>query len=190
MSQNQAPYSSRPSTSLKVRPFAPFAPRMICGCGLHSEWLRGRGPLRPEPLREALPRRRLVVQPSLFFRTVSHSAVRTSYSLNPTEPKGFACEKACVWPAVPLAIPALPPILRLARAGFFTRGNIHDRPAKPSIRCLRGNSGAARRLAPRIGHTYSPASASFVSRTARSSFHSGRFSSRTLPQPLGKMAQS
>src|SRR6266850_3129204 len=57
--------------------------------------------------------------PSLFFRTVSHSAVRTSHSPNPTEPKGFACEKACVWPAVPLAILAVPPILTLSPRRFL-----------------------------------------------------------------------
>src|SRR6266850_1394598 len=57
--------------------------------------------------------------PSLFFRTVSHSAVRTSNSPNPTEPKGFACEKACVWPAVPLAILAVPPILTLSPRRFL-----------------------------------------------------------------------
>ena len=57
--------------------------------------------------------------PSLFFRTVSHSAVRTSNSPNPTEPKGFACEKACVWPAVPLAILALPPYLALSPRRFL-----------------------------------------------------------------------
>jgi hypothetical protein len=127
---------------------------------------------------------------SLFFRTVSHSAVRTSNSPNPTEPKGFACEKACVWPAVPLAIPALPPILRLARAGFFARGNNHDHPAKLSIRCLRGNSGAAHPLVSRLGHSHSPASASLVSCATRGAFHRGRFSGRTLPRPLCKMARS
>jgi len=161
------------------------------GAGLHPQWLRGTRPLRPghfcrRPCRDGV----LLFDPSLFFRTVWHFAVRTSNSPNPTEPKGFACEKAGVWPAVPLAILTLPPILRLARADCCTRDNIHERTAKTSIRRCRGNSGAARRLAPRIGHTHSPASASFVSRTARSSFHSGGFSSRTLPRPLGKMAQS
>ncbi len=124
----------------------------------------------------------------LYFRTAPRAEVRTSNSPNPTEPTGFVSEKACVWPAVPLAILSLPPILRLAGAGFSAHGNIHDRPAKPAISRLRGNSGAARPRAPRIGRSHSPRSASLVSRVTRSSFYRGRFSSRTLPRRLGKMA--
>ena len=60
----------------------------------------------------------------LYFRTAAGAEVRTSNSPNPTEPTGFASEKACVWPAVPLAILSLPPILRLAGAGSCARGNI------------------------------------------------------------------
>jgi len=133
---------------------------------------------------------RVIVRPLPVLSYGLALAVRTSNSPNPTEPKGFACEKACVWPAVPLAIPALPPILRLARAGFFARGNNHDHPAKLSIRCLRGNSGAAHPLVSRLGHSHSPASASLVSCATRGAFHRGRFSGRTLPRPLRKMARS
>ncbi len=122
--------------------------------------------------------------PSLFFRTVPVTP-RISLNLKGLPAKRLASGPPYHWRSSPC-----PPILPLARAGFFTRGNIHDRPAKPSIRCLRGNSGAARRLAPRVGYTHSPASASLVPCAARSAFHRGRFSGRTLPRPLGKMAQS
>src|SRR6266851_1968564 len=85
---------------------------------LHPKWLPGARPLRPDTFAGARDGVSLF-NPSLFFRTVSHSAVRTSNSPNLTEPKGFACEKACVWPAVPLAILALPPYLALSPRRFL-----------------------------------------------------------------------
>ena len=125
----------------------------------------------------------------LFFRTVSHSAVRTSNSPNPIEPTGVGRKKARVWPVVPLAILFLPSTLRLARAASCPRGNIHERRAKPTASRL-PRSGAAHRFASRIGNFDSTALVRLVPRASRCSFYRSRLSSRTLPRRLGKMAKS
>src|SRR5258708_11724121 len=144
----------------------------------------------PEDFAAAFLLRRVLRVRPLFLRTVSRPAVRTSNCLNPTEAKGVARKRGVVWPAVPLAIFSLLSNLHLARAELFSRGDIHDRPAKPCIGCLRGNSGAARGLTSRVGHSHSPALARYVPRTSCVSLCRGWFSSRTLPRHLGKMADS
>jgi len=149
-------YSRRPSTP-QVRP---FAPRTFCGSLGAAD--------------------SVVVStlPVLFVR--SRTPWYVPVTPDPTEPKGFACEKACVWPAVPLAILAVPLTLTLSPRRFLARRT--SMTARPNHRSLPpGPSPEAQSASYAHVHSHSPGSAGFVSRAARSFFPQRPVSSRTFP---------
>jgi len=103
LSQNQAPHSSRPSTSGKARLCTRCTRRLCTRVVLHapigSGWFSGT---------TCLISWRCHLPQALFFRTGFERTRRTSNTSNRIEAAGFASKKEFRWPRVPL-LPSFPP---------------------------------------------------------------------------------
>jgi len=151
MPQKPSSYSSRTSTSLKVRPFAPET-------------------LLRRPWRDGVPLFEL--SPVLSYGLAP--VVRTSNPRIPLNLKGLPAKKACVWPAVPLAIPRCAPYLTLSPRRFSLPAT--SMTARPNHRsAASGQSGARTSVVPPIVILIRRVGWLCVSRCSQL-FHSGRFS--------------